>query len=593
MHSQRRNGYPKDIPIKMELEKRYSIIDVNSISEIVRHPHKEDEEYENFLYYSDAEYPKKLIDERRPNENYMVKEYREKTYQPVFTEVFDRVLNSLSKIHRADGFFIKYPDQSQFTKIAKGETLEEYLEKEFKGKQSIMNYTFSTMLKQYIIDANGICLIWGSQPMNDDGTKNDVEYIEPHPYIINTDKIIYFNEGESFVYKGEKPREMYSVDKVKWAKWKQDNKGNWYLDQEIPNLSQKACFFRLGGIVESTEDLGTEYQSRLKAMLPWLNTATVEFSDLQAEIVMHIHSQQWIYQSEECGDCGGRGYLQKDNQKVPCTNKRCKDGYVSFSPYEPLRIRPAKTNLGESPAPTPPMGYVQKNTEIAKLQDERINNHRYRALAAINMQFLEVIPASVSGVSKAYDRDEANNVFFAIAKDLGRIIEFSAYYVAVWRYNQLYDSDTIKMMCPIVVVPNTFDILSSDFLVQEIKNAKDSGLNDAVLTEMEIEFIKKRWANDPRLQNIKIDAMKLDPASGRSEEEKALMFASNTMTKQDQILSTYIYDFTEKAYEEYPDFGMKTRDEKLRIMQGYAEGKLKEISAKNKVETIIRDNIGN
>jgi hypothetical protein len=397
----------------------------------------------------------------------------------------------------------------------------------------------------------------------------------------------------NLLFTREKSQEMYSVDKVKWAKWKQDNKGNWYLDQEIPNLSQKACFFRLGGIVESTEDLGTEYQSRLKAMLPWLNTATVEFSDLQAEIVMHIHSQQWIYQSEECGDCGGRGYLQKDNQKVPCTNKRCKDGYVSFSPYEPLRIRPAKTNLGESPAPTPPMGYVQKNTEIAKLQDERINNHRYRALAAINMQFLEVIPASVSGVSKAYDRDEANNVFFAIAKDLGRIIELSAYYVAVWRYNQLYDSDTIKMMCPIVVVPNTFDILSSDFLVQEIKNAKDSGLNDAVLTEMEIEFIKKRWANDPRLQNIKIDAMKLDPASGRSEEEKALMFASNTMTKQDQILSTYIYDFTEKAYEEYPDFGMKTRDEKLRIMQGYAEVKLKEISAKNKVETIIRDNIGN
>jgi hypothetical protein len=210
LHSQRRNGYPKDIPTKMELEKSYSIIDVNSIAEIVRHPHYEDEEYENFLYYSDAEYPKKLIDERRPNENYMVKEYREKTYQPVFTEVFDRVLNSLSKIHRADGFFIKYPDQSQFTKIAKGESLEEYLEKEFKGKQSIMNYTFSTMLKQYIIDANGICLIWGKQPMNDDGTENDVEYIEPHPYIINTDKIIYFNEGESFVYKGEKPRDVFS-----------------------------------------------------------------------------------------------------------------------------------------------------------------------------------------------------------------------------------------------------------------------------------------------------------------------------------------------------------------------------------------------
>lgn len=593
MHNQRRNGYQKDTPINMEFEKKYTIIDANSIAEIARHPDKEDEEYQNFKYYSDDVYPEKLIDERRPNENQMVKEYREKTYQPVFQEVFDRVLNTLSKIHRADDFFIKYPDQSQFTKIAKGESLEDYLERDFKGKQSIMNYTFSTMLKQYLIDANGICVIWGAQPINEDGTANETQYIEPHPYIINTDKIIYFNEGESFVYKGNKNREIYSIDKDKWAKWKQDKKGNWYLDKEIANLSNEPCFFRLGGVVENTEDLGTEYQSRLKAMLPWLNTATVEFSDLQAEIVMHIHSQQWIYQSEECGSCQGTGSIIKDQQKVPCTNKNCKGGYVSFSPYEPLRIRPAKLNIGEQAAPTPPMGYVQKNTEIAKLQDERINNHRYRSLAAINMQFLEVVPASVSGVSKAYDRDEANNVFYSVAKDLGRIIEFSAYYVAVWRYNTLYDIETIKSMCPIVIVPNTFDILSSDYLVQEIKSAKDSGLNDAVLSEMEIEFIKKRWANDPMLQRIKIDAMKLDPASGKSEEDKALMFANNTMTKQDQILSTYIYDFIERAYENEKDFGMRTRDEKLKVLVGYAEAKQKEISAKNKVETIIKDNIGN
>ena len=592
MHSQRRNGYLKDIPIKMELQKNYKIIDANAIAEIYKKPHMEDEEYTNFKYYSDNEYPKKLIDERRPNEAQMVKEYREKTYQPVFQEVFDRVLASLNKIHRADGFFIKYPDQKEFTKIADGEKLPEYLETDFKGKQSIMNYTFSTLLKQYLIDANGICLIWGYQPITEEGNEDNTNYIEPHPYIINTDKIIYFSEGESFVYRGENSRELYSVDKIQWAKWVMDKRGVWRIEKSIPNLSGEACFFRLGGLVESTEDLGTEYQSRLKAMLPWLNVATVEFSDLQAEIVMHIHSQQWIYQSEECSSCNGSGFLLKDQQKVPCTNTKCKDGYVSFSPYEPLRVRPAKTNMGETPAPTPPMGYIQKDTEIAKLQDARIDRHRNRALSAINMQFLELIPAAVSGVSKAYDRDETNNTFYAIAKDLGRIIEFSAYYVAVWRYNQIYSNDIIKSMCPIVIVPNTFDILSSDFLVQEIKTAKDSGLNDAVLSEMEIEFIKKRFPNDVRLQQIKIDAMKLDPASGKSEEEKALMFASNTMTKQDQILSTYIYDFIEKAYEEVAKFGMKTRDEKLKTLQGYAAVKQAEISAKNKVETIIRDNIG-
>ena len=65
------------------------------------------------------------------------------------------------------------------------------------------------------------------------------------------------------------------------------------------------------------------------------------------------------------------------------------------------------------------MGYIQKQTEIAELQDKRINEMRYRALAAINMQFLEQLPVAQSGVSKAYDREETNNTFYGIAKTLG------------------------------------------------------------------------------------------------------------------------------------------------------------------------------
>jgi hypothetical protein len=196
------------------------------------------------------------------------------------------------------------------------------------------------------------------------------------------------------------------------------------------------------------------------------------------------------------------------------------------------------------------------------------------------MQFLELIPAAVSGVSKAYDRDETNNTFYAIAKDLGRIIEFSAYYVAVWRYNQIYSNDIIKMMCPIVIVPNTFDILSSDFLIQEIKAAKDSGLNDSVLSEMEIEFIKKRFPNDPTLQNIKIDAMNLDPLSGLSAEEKALIISNKGASKQDYIISTYIQDFIAKAYQENKDFQSKTIDQKSKVLYDYANQKLKDINTK-------------
>ena len=46
----------------METENKYIIIDADIVADVARNPHIEDEEYVNFQYYSDGEYPRKLID---------------------------------------------------------------------------------------------------------------------------------------------------------------------------------------------------------------------------------------------------------------------------------------------------------------------------------------------------------------------------------------------------------------------------------------------------------------------------------------------------------------------------------------------------
>ena len=90
----------------MEDYKKYPIITPDVIK-AVRMSKPDDAEYENFKYYSDKKYPSKLIDENRPNEHDIVKEYRKKTYEPVFAEVFDRVLNSFCQAfqYKSDGLF--------------------------------------------------------------------------------------------------------------------------------------------------------------------------------------------------------------------------------------------------------------------------------------------------------------------------------------------------------------------------------------------------------------------------------------------------------------------------------------------------------
>jgi len=569
----------------MDDSKKYYEITADVVADITRKFRKNDDaaEYINFKYYSDKVYPAPLIDEQRPNEQKNIKEYRKKVYQPVFSEVFDRVLNALNKISRSDGFFLKYPDQSQFTKIAEGEKLQDYLTKEFTASKSLMNWSFQVALKQYIIDANGVVIIWA------DDVQEATEYKKPKPYIVNITDILYHFEGVSLLYRGEDSRDTwYSLDAIRWAKWRKDNKGNVVLLEEKFHGLGVMPAFTLGGIVEEQEELGREYESRFKAMLPWLNVATVEFSDLQAEITMHMHSKEWAYQDEQCGTCRGMGYeLNKQNEKVPCSNTSCKGGYVGHSPFDIIRVRPAVGSMGEVPAPIPPGGYIQKQTEIARLQAERIDAHRYRALGAVNMQFLEQVPAAQSGVAKAYDRDETNNTFYGVATDMAQIMEKTAYFVAKWRYSLIYDNATIKSMCPICVVPNTFDIVGAQYLLDEVKLSKESKLNDSVISQIEIEFIKKRFPNDVNLQNILIGSYELDPMSGLTEDEKALIKSNRGATQQDYIISNNISDFIQRANSEASDFNTLDRQKQYAILTKYADEKIAEINKKMPIQTTL------
>jgi hypothetical protein len=541
------------------------------------------EDYKQFKVYSDSEYPAELIDKQRPNELHNVKKYRKETYEPVFSEIFSRVFVALQKIRRSEGFYVNWPDDSSFNRIADDEKLKVYSE-------YLMDWCFNVAMKQYLIDSDGVVVVW-SKPVQE-----TTEYYKPNPYIINSDLIVYHNQDELLVFREKDDVKnykttYYSLDKTALIKWQRNKEGNYVVVEETTHNLGLLPAFTLGGVIKNYEDTGKRYESRIKGMLPWLNVATKEFSDLQAELTMHVHSLMWVYQTEQCTTCKGFGTVpNKKGERVPCTNRECRNGYVGLSPYEVLRVRPAQANLGETPAPTPPVGYVNKQTEIAELMDRRLNDNRYRALAAINMQFLEKTPAGESGIAKAYDREETNSLYYSIAKDIARIYGKTVELMANWRYNAIYPEH--KEMLPQVMIPAQFDILSADMLIDEIKKSKDSGLNDAVLSEIEMDFIRKRFKTEPVKQQVLIDAFNLDPLSGLTEEDKALRVMNQGATKLDYIISCYIQDFIRKAYEANPEFHNLTIEEKHNVIKKMGEVKYKEISLKNR--TLNQgENIGN
>jgi len=108
------------------------------------------------------------------------------------------------------------------------------------------------------------------------------------------------------------------------------------------------------------------------------------------------------------------------------------------------------------------------------------------------------------------------------------------------------------------------------------------------LSEMELEFIKKRFPNDIEMQNKLRAAFELDPASGKTEEQKALLVSNRLMSKVDAVISTYIFDFVDRAIAENKDFINLTKSQKYAILEQYATEKIKNIEAKDKlIESIL------
>ena len=121
----------------------------------------------------------------------------------------------------------------------------------------------------------------------------------------------------------------------------------------------------------------------------------------------------WYIGGQACNSCQGTGEVPKDGKMVVCG--ACKGGgkYL-HSPYTDIEVDKAK--LGEQQVPTPPMGYAQKDIDPLELQNKRIDQHYFKALSAVNMEFLAETQLNQSGVAKEVDKEELNTFVYDVAK---------------------------------------------------------------------------------------------------------------------------------------------------------------------------------
>lgn len=563
--------------------------------------------YEDLRVHADGDTPVELISERRPSESQYIQEYRMKIWVPITKSSVTKVISSLSKIRRSPDWNIAFP-KNTVSKIRKGETLEDYITKNYPfGFSNLTNWVFSVLLKNYLIDSNAVIFV---DPINKD--KEAVDYFKPFPYIFNSPKVLDFVADEYAVLMTDRCCEysmldgkgyaigatkkdgkvIIYVDKTSIIIYHQKNSSNDFIPFEthVHNLGFMPAFKMPGQFYRSCDNYIVN-ESRINGMLPHLKEAARIYSDLQAEIVQHVHSEKYLYSQTECNHCNGVGWEEINGARCDCHN--CSGvGYVPTSPYKNMVLRVPNNAEGGNPVPTPPAGYIQK-TDVALMVDRIdsiVDKHLFKALAAINMQFLDETPLNESGKAKEVDKDELNNFVHSVAEDLVKVMDLVIFTTNEYRVKDLVtDPERRLELLPMVSVPEKFDLLSTDFLVEEIAKAKQNNLNSLIISTLETEYAVKKFYNMPDIAQLITLVFSLDPMPATTDEMKIMRLQNEGVTREDYVISSNIVPFIRRALREDEDFATLDYDEQMTIIRAYATEKIDSSSVASRVTPPIEE----
>ncbi len=531
--------------------------------------------YLSLRTHANGEYPHRLIEERRPHESDYVHAYRKRIYEPITKETVSQVIQSLGKIRRSSDWSIKYDATAIPPVIRTGETPEDYCERNFPYYNSITNWTFSVLLKTYLVDPNALILV---TPLYN--TTNAQEYLKPYPFLFNSDQVLEYLEGRFAI--------VCARDKYRYYDGKTEGEGDkWYVvtstdiityavinkDHDIAEIDRYTHnlgylpVIKLRAVFLESDGEHSICESRIAAMLPRLDEAVREYSDQQAAVVNHLFPERWEIAAQPCDACMNdkgisTGFVQvevgkaKRMKHIACTKCSGTGVTTATGPYKKFVVRSAQQNLGEQPVPIPPFGYVTRDTNVIEVVDKRIELHQYKALCAVNMQFLMQAPLNQSGIAKEVDRDELNNFVYGVAEDLVNTMDQLYRIIIDYRYSLIVPNGLQRgRLLPQIAVPEKFDILSSTYLVDEIAKVKDARLSAIITTAYEIDFTNKKFNTSPEVRDELRAVFLLDPLPGATDEEKNLRKQAGGITSIDYIISCNIVQFIRRAvYENQKEF---------------------------------------
>ena len=547
-------------------------------------------------------YPEHLLEHQHPGEESWAKAYRDKRWTSVTMMCTGRVYTTLQKISQADDWKIRFNENVAETGVTEENSLSKYVEGSVPKFGKLSAWLFGPFLKEYLKDPNAVVLFLPNLEEIKKNPENPVfDPKFPYPQIFCSEDIVYKRDDMIVVRFGK----WKDKEQVKWDQFLAVDKNGFALIRQTKAYKYDEDVFvyynyefespvlpvvDVGFIIKEIEEGQRVYDSILSPCLPAWDEVLYRHSDLIINWAMHGNPQKWRIGGQKCKTCRGTGFsVNNKNEQTKCGD--CNGtGQSEGSPFTEIVINaqvPNALNPSVATVPTPPAGYVTRDTESLKAQKEDIENNIFRGFQAIGLELLSVVPAAQSGLAKQYDRKEINTFFYQVAVHLASVYIRSSMIMYGQRLialgiigeNTGFTDEKFLAAKPVITVPTDFDILSAEMIADQLGKALKDGFNPVIVKGLEYDYTEKIYGTDSMQLKLMKALTALDPLPNKTVDEKVVTRDSGGCSALDFILSTYLELFVNELMEENPDWINKPRTEQRKDLNAKAVEKQKQVTA--------------
>lgn len=520
-------------------------------------------------------YPK-FLEAENPRETQKDKKYKKDTYKNPIKGHLSRIQDKVIKIEQSENFLVNYPIDESGNNL-----LKDYCENNFNGSNNLVNWLFTKGTNAYVKNPNSVIAVLDINP-----PQSQTESFKPYPKVFFEEDVLEFEKNSHCVLRQKKSEDLtiyYFIDEVAYYIINHDTTTTERFTVQGPILHYCGVMpaIKVGKhILEVNSNDEELFKSLVSDSLPDFKKAISRSVFIEIEYNFHVHSLQWMMAPKKCPTCKGAKFENSKDGRVEC--RSCNgEGFFKYGNLDIMYIDAFEDSFlkGQEKFPfSSPGGNVPRDISAVQELTKGYYNHIDDAYDAIDFGILRKkdIASGESGLSKQYNRLEFSQRIYSEGRHLIENILMPIYRFIDAQLFGINPENSKLNRIPEVTIPISFDVMSPEMVLEEIKTARDANMSAEIVKTLELKYCKLVFGENSKESRNIIDEINLNPTLGLTVDEIVTLFGGGAGTQTNGLEEVYFVissnyaAFIGRALREVQKWETFDNTQKWDILVGYA-----------------------